>query len=476
MESKVFYSWQSDLPNATNRGFIQSALENAVKSIRDDETIKVEPVIDRDTAGVPGSPDIADTILTKIGKSQIFVADVSIINNKGKTRKTPNPNVLLELGYAMKTLGLDRIIMVMNTAYGNPELLPFDLRMRRVVTYEIKENEIEKADQRKKLASIFESGIRAIITDLEDKIVTIPQPKPIYEQVLQAVLSSQKNQVLLTKEYMKFLRDQLIAIAPDFPGTNQKEEPDEILFQSITKTEQLVLDFSKLSEAIAMTNSEESAITMLKSFDLILERYDYTPPKFSGSFQETQHQFFKFMGHELFVIFTSFLIREGHWELLTNILEEGTIIRRNPYRAPELVSYQYISQYIRLFEYRKQRLKLNRMSIHADILHERHTNGELGEVCPIQQFVTADFFLYLPKDCNWKPWSTLYMYENFPQFIVEAKRKKYAEKLLKPARVNDLNELKQLITEKNSNLHRFWSSGFWDSSLDSFDLNSIGSI
>ena len=68
------------------------------------------------------------------------------------------------------------------------------------------------------------------------------------------------------------------------------------------------------------------------------------------------------------------------------------------------------------------------------------------------------------------------MYENFPQFIVEAKRKKYAEKLLKPARVNDLNELKQLITEKNSNLHRFWSSGFWDSSLDSFDLNSTGSI
>ena len=137
MECRVFYSWQTDLPNATNRGFIQSALESAAKSIHRDESIKIEPVIDRDTAGVPGAPDIADTILAKIEKSQIFVADVSIINKKDKSRNVPNPNVLIELGYAMKTLRLDRIIMVMNSIFGSPELLPFDLRMRRVITYEM---------------------------------------------------------------------------------------------------------------------------------------------------------------------------------------------------------------------------------------------------------------------------------------------------------------------------------------------------
>jgi len=30
----IFYSWQSDLPNATNRGFIQEALERAARNIR----------------------------------------------------------------------------------------------------------------------------------------------------------------------------------------------------------------------------------------------------------------------------------------------------------------------------------------------------------------------------------------------------------------------------------------------------------
>jgi hypothetical protein len=80
MNCKIFYSWQSDLPNATNRGFIEKALENAVRAIRNDDSIEVDPVIDRDTAGIPGAPDIASTIFAKIEQAQVFVCDVSIIN------------------------------------------------------------------------------------------------------------------------------------------------------------------------------------------------------------------------------------------------------------------------------------------------------------------------------------------------------------------------------------------------------------
>ena len=65
MISKIFYSWQSDLPNLTNRCLIGKALEDAAKSIRDNETIEVTPVIDRDTSGVPGALDIAGIIFEK---------------------------------------------------------------------------------------------------------------------------------------------------------------------------------------------------------------------------------------------------------------------------------------------------------------------------------------------------------------------------------------------------------------------------
>lgn len=159
----VFYSWQSDMPNSTNRGFILKSLENAAKLIHNDDSIKIEPVIDRDTSGIPGSPDIASTIFSKIDACDIFACDVTIINKQNDNpRPTPNPNVLVELGYAMKTLGLGRIIMIMNTAFGGPELLPFDLSKKRILPYNPEES--GKSAERSRLTRSLVDAIKTIMS------------------------------------------------------------------------------------------------------------------------------------------------------------------------------------------------------------------------------------------------------------------------------------------------------------------------
>src|SRR5260370_17929679 len=119
----IFYSWQSDLPKKTNRGFIEQALKNAVKAIRDDDSVQIEPVFDRDTKDIPGSPDIVKTIFDKVRRAQVFVCDVSIIN-RGSTRLAPNPNVVAEWGNAFGGLGAERIVTVLDTAYRKQEYLP----------------------------------------------------------------------------------------------------------------------------------------------------------------------------------------------------------------------------------------------------------------------------------------------------------------------------------------------------------------
>ena len=131
MNDTVFFSWQSNLPNRTNRGLIQSALERAVRDLQSDESIAVEPVVDRDTLGEPGSPDIAATILRKIDEASIFVCDVSIVCRPENGRPCPNPNVLIELGYTLKSLRSERVVLVFNTAYGDMNELPFDLPCHR---------------------------------------------------------------------------------------------------------------------------------------------------------------------------------------------------------------------------------------------------------------------------------------------------------------------------------------------------------
>lgn len=161
MTQKVFYSWQSDSPGNTNRNFISSALEKAAEELRKDETITIEPVIDRDTLGLGGSPDISQSIFEKIDSASVFVCDVSIIDPSSK-KLSPNPNVLLELGYAIKALGWEKIVMVMNTEFGGPAELPFDLRARRVTTYAVAKDAEEKAPARNSLKKTLVAAIKLI--------------------------------------------------------------------------------------------------------------------------------------------------------------------------------------------------------------------------------------------------------------------------------------------------------------------------
>jgi hypothetical protein len=147
--ARVFYTWQSDLPKVTNRNLIEKALNKAVKVASAELEISARP--DRDTQGLSGSPDIVASVLAKIETASVVVADVTPINvgkaakeqrpigpirRKKGHRPTPNPNVLIELGFAVRCVGWDHIILVLNTAYGaQVEDLPFDIRHRSCLQY-----------------------------------------------------------------------------------------------------------------------------------------------------------------------------------------------------------------------------------------------------------------------------------------------------------------------------------------------------
>lgn len=162
-EITVFYSWQSDLPNSTTRGLIQSSIEQAIRYM----SHTTEVVADRDTQGVFGSPDIVETIFSKINDCDIFVADVSAVttynvldsegNPTDRIKATPNPNVLLELGYAVRVLGWENVICIMNDDYSNGGEIPFDIEHHRLTKYSLEHR--EKAEVRKELRDIIASTI-----------------------------------------------------------------------------------------------------------------------------------------------------------------------------------------------------------------------------------------------------------------------------------------------------------------------------
>lgn len=158
---EIFYSWQSDLLGRDTRNFISSAIDAAVKYLAN--TVTVIP--DRDTKGETGSPNIEQIIFDKIDDCDLFIADLSLVasytDKDGDIKYTPNPNVLVELGYAVKLLGWGNVICFMNTDFGEESALPFDLNHHRVTGFSLEGK--ERADVKKNLRDIIASTVMTLL-------------------------------------------------------------------------------------------------------------------------------------------------------------------------------------------------------------------------------------------------------------------------------------------------------------------------
>jgi hypothetical protein len=108
----IFYSWQSDRPGKTGRHFIRSCLEAAIAELNvevvTDEASRPDIELDHDTKGIPGSPYLANVILAKIKASSVFIADVTPVGASQDRKPLTNPNVAIELGYALSSVGTER--------------------------------------------------------------------------------------------------------------------------------------------------------------------------------------------------------------------------------------------------------------------------------------------------------------------------------------------------------------------------------
>jgi hypothetical protein len=162
----IFFAWQTDSPDKTNRRAIQNALRRASSSLMKDlPTLKIE--LEEATRGEPGSPNIPATILRKIESSDIFICDVTTaVKQTDPFGATPNPNVVFELGYAAAHLGWARIVMLFNEAFGTfPDDLPFDVDRQRAAHYIFPESRSagEDTSSQTKLDMLVLQALKAIL-------------------------------------------------------------------------------------------------------------------------------------------------------------------------------------------------------------------------------------------------------------------------------------------------------------------------
>jgi len=180
---KVFWSWQSDRAARFNRDVIQAALGRALEALSEELELEPSegPELDHDTKDAKGMAAIADTIFDKIKNAGVFVGDVTTVGKSDGGRELPNPNVLIELGWAWAHLTHERIILVANKHYGpkKAENLPFDIRHRRaVIFYNLPRTADDTAieDATAELAEAFQEALRSSLSEWLAKVSDTPGP------------------------------------------------------------------------------------------------------------------------------------------------------------------------------------------------------------------------------------------------------------------------------------------------------------
>lgn len=149
--------------------------------------------------------------------------------------------------------------------------------------------------------------------------------------------------------------------------------------------------------------------------------------------------------------------------------------------------FKYICSPLRSLRERNQRLNLNRVSVHADLLNTRHIQGDLARIVPMQQFLDADCFLFLRVEfqesevsnlAGWVPWSLVYIAQP-PRYLIESYQINKAQELLDPFKVANVEMLKSKIIEVTPRLKGLFNSPelfmFRKHPLGDFDPQFIGS-
>ena len=476
MQQTIFYSWQSDLPNNINRSLIERAAEAAAKSIRADDSLGVDPVIERDTTGLPGSPNIAEAIFTRIESASIFLADVTIIGQINGARFTPNPNVLVELGYAIRVLGKERILLVMNAAKGDPTQLPFDLHMIRVIKYAADDSSTI-AEARSQLTGQLKTAFEGILSSLH------PSEDADVQKLNAALYSGQPGKVPLARQVAERLFHQLQENEPDYSHIAEGEYEDDILVASLEKTRAIVDIFANEVHEAVLCNDQDVLFALGRMFELLAEEY-YTPLENGLPSSPKRGDYYKALFYELYLIYVSPTLLEKNYEQIEQLLKkELRVSKWGMHGQPAEIIFEDLMAGGSLFIERGKRLQ--RASAMADWLHGRRVEGVIGKT-NIDWNILADSDLLLYLYCtslsqrdvhtryNWPPFTAIYQQYRIPAFIESAYREGNALNLTRFLGFTSIQELKDFFVSPIINLGRLFG-GFFSSPLEDVQIDKIGS-
>jgi len=174
--------------------------------------------------------------------------------------------------------------------------------------------------------------------------------------------------------------------------TPEGADYDEGVFQAISSTKVLRDQLAEYLEVVAAFSGDDA--NSLTPFLRLMEGLGahFGPPTNQGSFYPGWADLYYFFAHEAFLIQTAALLRHNRWKCLRRLMSAVYVIQSS--RQSDTAAETYVAfdkSMVSLDEHRNRRLKLNRVSVVADMLKERCSMDKTS----FPELLEADVFLML---------------------------------------------------------------------------------
>jgi hypothetical protein len=282
-----------------------------------------------------------------------------------------------------------------------------------------------------------------------------------------AISGNRKDTVARVRDFMRELGDAIARVSPrpDEMSVRQYPEADETFVRALSATEALVVEFARVAHSAAEHDSVEACKALREELHGMRRLY-------KGERPQSVHDFIRFLTQEMFVILVTSLVRNRRWSTLAAMLAHLCLNERS---EPE--KWTELNRYIEILDqHRKQRLGLRRLSVAADLYHERHSGDrELARIVPIDDLVSADLLLTFitgyapppgePEWGKWLPRITLGT-SDVPEWLARMRSRAHADQVLSllempPVEIEQRRQFFiQHFDQTRTMNQRVWTGGF----------------
>lgn len=263
----------------------------------------------------------------------------------------------------------------------------------------------------------------------------------------EALRQGQTNATGLLREYA----DALVVQMPEhtFVLPDGVEFDDQIVYQ-VDALRPYVIEFQSLITTLARYDFDarnfETILACLERIAGFMHR-----PEDVTSWNRLQFDHYKIFVHELFLSMFAVLLKEERFDLAELQLNRAYLIRSDSNgvgRASK--DFWDFQEFPETLEIRNRRLKLNRVSLHADMISEWYK----GHAISLDDIMQADFVLWLspktrptPSWYGWHPVSLVWGSRRYSPFDIFARSesKSFFSKISRLLRVTSADEFKTLL-------------------------------